>query len=189
MHFRVLEIQIRLVRKKTVPEIRLGHVVPGPVGDLHVLEDDARVLVFLRRVAPDVKIAPAAAGLGAARALKPRMLVGRVVQHQFGDDAQPAPVRLAQKGFEIAQRAVHRMHVAIIGDVVAVVLERRRIKRQQPDRRHAEVLDVIQLFASARENRPRRRRRVVKRADMHFVNDAALIPERLLARPARLRFE
>ena len=55
-------------------------------------------------------------------------------------------MRRAQENFEIAQRAIHRMHVAVIGDVITVVLERRGIKWQQPDRGDAEILDVIQLF-------------------------------------------
>ena len=63
------------------------------------------------------------------------MLVGGVIQHQFRDDAQSVLVRLAQEYFEITQRAEHRMHIAVIGDVVAVVLEGGGIKRQQPDGR------------------------------------------------------
>ena len=110
------------------------------------------------------------------------MLVGGVVQDQFGDDPQTALVRLAQENFEIAQRAIHRMHVAVIGDVIAVVLERRRIKRQQPDRGHAKFLDIIQLFRQPAKIARAVAVRVVKCADMHFVNDAALIPERFQAR-------
>ena len=54
------------------------------------------------------------------------MLVGGVVEHQFGDDAQAAPVRFAQEHLEVRQRAVDRVDVEVVGDVVAVVLERRR---------------------------------------------------------------
>ena len=74
------------------------------------------------------------------------MLVGSVVEDQFGDHPQAARVRLAQERLEIVQRAVDRVDGVIIGDVVAVVLERRGIKRQQPEGRDAEVLEVIQLL-------------------------------------------
>ena len=142
-------VQVGLMGEEPMPVIGIGRMVPVPIGVLDVLEDDAGVVVFRGGVAPDIKIAPAAAGPGPPGALKPRMLVGSVVEHQFGDDPQPPAVRLAQKCFEIRQRAVPWMHRAIIGDVVTVVLERRRIKRQQPDRCHAEVLDVIEFLRQA----------------------------------------
>ncbi len=103
-----------------------------------------------------------------------------MVQNHFRDDAQSAPVRLAQKRFEIAERAIHRMNLEIIGDVVAVIAQRRRIERQQPDRRHAEVLDVIQLLRQPAEIARAVAVRIVKGADVDFINDAGLIPERVV---------
>ena len=41
---------------------------------------------------------------------------------------------------EVVERAVVRVDVGVVGDVVAVVLERRRVERQQPDGGDAEVL-------------------------------------------------
>ena len=79
------------------------------------------------------------------------MLVGSVVEHQFGDDAQSARVGFAEKHLEIAQRAVGGMDVGVVGDVVAVVLPWRGAKRQQPERRDAEILQVIEFFGEAGE--------------------------------------
>ena len=73
------------------------------------------------------------------------MLVGGVVDDQLGDDAQIAAVRLAHKGLEIGHLAVGRVDVLVVGDVVAVVAQRRGIERQQPQRRDAEILQVIEL--------------------------------------------
>ncbi len=52
------------------------------------------------------------------------MLVRRMVgQHEFRDDAQTALMCFLQKLLEVAERAIHRMHVAVIRYVIAVVLE------------------------------------------------------------------
>jgi len=52
------------------------------------------------------------------------MLVGGMVEHQVGDDADAAPVRAAHQVAEIFQRAVLLEHAGEIGDVVAVVAQR-----------------------------------------------------------------
>ena len=57
----------------------------------------------------------------------------------------------AQELLEVVQGAVGRMDVGVIGDVVAVVAQRRRIERQQPERGDAEVLEVIELADQAAE--------------------------------------
>ena len=61
-HRRAPEVEIRLVRVEPVPVVGLRHRLPRPVRGLEVLEDDARLAVPLGRVAPDVVVAPAAAG-------------------------------------------------------------------------------------------------------------------------------
>ncbi len=120
-HRRVVEVEIGLVRVETVPVVRLCDRVPGPVGNLEILEDDASFGVALRRVAPDVEVARSAAGRGAASALEPRVLVGGVVDDQLDDDTQAAGVGLAQEDLDVVQRAVGRMDVGVVGDVVSVV--------------------------------------------------------------------
>jgi hypothetical protein len=57
-----------------------------------------------------------------------------VVHDELGDHPEAAALRLLHKALEVGDRAVLRMHVVVIGDVVAVVLERRRIEGLQPDR-------------------------------------------------------
>ncbi len=121
MHLGIVEVEIGLVGVETMPVIRFGDRVPGPVGGFKVLEDDARVLIFLWRVVPDVEIAPACTGRSVARALEPGMLVGGVVQYHLGEDANAAAVRLFQEVLEIPERAVGGMDVSVIGDVVTIV--------------------------------------------------------------------
>ena len=97
----IVEVEIGLVRIEPMPVVGLRDGIPGPVRSFKILEDDARVVVFVRRVAPDVEITPLAARRGAARALKPGMLIGSVIDHQFGDHAKPAAMRFAQEDLEV----------------------------------------------------------------------------------------
>ena len=136
VHRRVIEIQIRLMRVKAMPVIRFRDRIPGPVRGLEIFEDDPCVLVFIRRVAPDIEVAFGRAGRGAARFLEPRILIGGVIDHQLGDHLEPALMRRGQERLKILQRAVVRINIVVVGDVVAVIAQRRRIERQNPDRGH-----------------------------------------------------
>ena len=157
-HRRLVEVQVRLVGVEAVPVVGAGHRVPGPVRGFEVLEDDARLAVALGRVAPDVEVARQRARRRAAGALEPGVLVGGVVDHQLGDHPQAAAVRLAQEAPEVAAGAVGGMDVGVVGDVVAVVAQRRGVERQQPEGGDAEVRQVVELAGQARGSRRCRRR-------------------------------
>ena len=109
------------------------------------------------------------------------MLVGSVVDDQLGDDPEPAPVRLPKEGLEVAQigRTIGWM-LRVVGDVVAVVLERRGIERQQPQRRDAEVLQVIELLRQPAKVADAVAVAVEEGADVKFVDDRVLVPTRVL---------
>src|SRR5258708_29468644 len=109
------------MRIEAMPEVGFRDGVPGPVGSFEILEDDARVLVFVGGIAPDIKIAPAASGRGVARALKPGMLVRGVIQHHLGDYANSAAMRLLQKGLKIAQPAGVSVDLLVVRDIVAII--------------------------------------------------------------------
>jgi hypothetical protein len=132
---RVVEVQIGLVAKEAVPIELFGHRIPCPVGSFRVNKDDARPGVFVGRVAPHVPVAVHRAARRAPRALEPRVLVAGVVDDQFGDDAQPQPVRAAHELSKVAHRPVTGIDALIVGDVVTVVAQRRGVERQQPDGR------------------------------------------------------
>ena len=151
-HPRIVEIEVGLMGVEAVPVIGLRHRVPRPVRFLGVDEDDARAGEFLVGVAPDIVIAPGRAALGAAGALKPGMLVRGVVDHELGDDAQIAPVRRAHEGAEIVHPSIGRVDAAVVGDVVAVVAQRRGIERQEPERGDAEILQIVELAGQARKS-------------------------------------
>src|SRR5437667_11838405 len=101
-----------------MPVVGLRHWVPCPVGCLEIFENDSGVLVFFRRFAPDIKVfvsevvtVATIVGRGrggsdsAPRLLEPRILIGRVIDYDFSDEAQIAFMRGVEKRAEIIERA------------------------------------------------------------------------------------
>ena len=105
------------------------------------------------------------------------MLVGGVIDHELGDDANAARVRGAHELAKVGQRAVIGMNIAIIADVVAVVEPRRRIERQQPDRVGAEIGDVVEFRDQAREIANAVVIAVAERLDVQLIDDRVLVPK------------
>ena len=169
-----------------MPVVRVGDVVPGPVGDLEVLEDDAGVLVLLVGLAPDVHLTHRAAGTGPSRFLEPRVLVRRVVADQLVDHAHATPVRLGDELAHVGEPAIHRVDVLVVGDVVAVVAKRGGVEGQQPDRADAELLEVGQLFDQALEVSAPVAVAVVEGPRVDLIDDRVLVPERIVIERERL---
>ena len=124
-HRRVVVVQVRLMVKEPVPVIRLRDRIPRPVRRLRVDEDDPRPLIALVGIAPHVVVALGRAWRRGPRTLEPGMLIGRVVENQLDHHPHAPLVRSLEECPEVLQRAIARMHVDVIGDVVAIVLERR----------------------------------------------------------------
>ena len=120
------------MRVKAMPEIGLPDRVPRPIRFFRIDEDDARFRKFLIGVAPNIKVAKLGAGFGLTGALEPGMLIRRMVDDEFGDHPNIAPVRLSNEGPEIGHLAIGRIDVPVVRDVIPVIAQRRRIKRQQP---------------------------------------------------------
>jgi hypothetical protein len=109
------------------------------------------------------------------------MLVGGVVDDQLGDDADAAPVRLGDEAAEIPHVPVGRIDGAILGDIVAVVAQRRGIERQDPDDADAEALDVIELLHQPCEVADAVAVGIEERLDVQLVDDGVLVPVALPA--------
>jgi hypothetical protein len=172
---RVVVVQVRLVGEEPVEVVLPGDRVPGPVGLLRVLEDDADALVLLIRVAPDV-VVPVRGVRVPPGLLEPRVLVGRVVQHQVGDDPDAALVGGRGEGLEVLDRAEGRVDAVEVGDVVPVVLERGRVDGHEPQAVHAQVAQVVELFGQPAEVAEPVRVGVEERPDGHLVEDGVLVP-------------
>jgi hypothetical protein len=100
-----------------------------------------------------------------------------VVEDELRDDPKPAGVSLTQKDVEVAQGAVVRMDIGVIGDVVAVVLERRRVEGEEPDSSDTEVLEVIQLPGEAAEIADAVAVAVAEGAHVRLVEEGLGVPE------------
>ena len=175
---RVVVVEIRLVAEEAMPEVETGFRVIGPVRDFGVDEDDARVRIAGRVIAPDVVITIGRVRI-LASLLKPGMLVGGVVDDQIGDDLQPALMRRVEQRLEVHDGAVVVMDAHEIGDVVPVVLVRRGIHRQQPDAIHAKLPDVVEFLGHAPEVTDAVIVGIEERLDGRFVEHRVLEPERI----------
>jgi hypothetical protein len=87
-YFRIVEIKIRLVRKKSVPVIGIRNGIPSPVRFFRIGKNNSNIAVLLVGVAPNVDVAFGRAGRSPSRHLKPGMLVGSVIDNEFDDDPQ-----------------------------------------------------------------------------------------------------
>jgi hypothetical protein len=74
------------------------------------------------------------------------MLVRGVIDDEFGDHPQAAPLGFDDEAAEILHGAEIGIDGAVIGDVVAVIAARRGIERQQPKCRDTELLQIAELF-------------------------------------------
>ncbi len=81
-----------------------------------------------------------------------------------------------QKRLEIVEIAVERVNARVIGDIVAVVLQRRRIERQEPDRRDPEILQVVQLLGQPLEVSMAMAEAIGESPDVNLVKDCILVP-------------
>ena len=173
---RVVEVEVGLMAEEPVPVVLAGDRVPGPVGRLGVPEDDARPLVDLVGVAPDVVVALGRVPV-APRLLEPGVLVGGVVDDEVGDDPDAAGMgRLGQR-LEVGDGPDGGMDLAEVGDVVAVVLQGRGVDGHQPEAVDAQLLEVVELGRQADQVAVAVAVGVVESADVDLVEDGILVPE------------
>src|SRR6266480_1998661 len=71
------------------------------------------------------------------------------------------------------------MNIEIIGDVVTVIAQWRRIKRQKPDRSNPEFLKIIELLDQPAKIAHPIAIAVMERLDMQLVNDGVFVPKRI----------
>ena len=74
------------------------------------------------------------------------MLIGGMVDNQLCDNSQASRVSFVDKCLKILQRAVCRIYGRVVGNVVAIISERRGIEREQPNGGDAQVLQVVELL-------------------------------------------
>ena len=85
-----------------------------------------------------------------------------------------------QELLEVLQGAHTRMDVRVVGDVVAVVLERRRAEGQQPQGGDAEIPEIVQTLGQTPEVADAVAVAVLEGSDAKLVEDGVLVPEGLV---------
>ena len=165
-----------------MPVVGAGDRVPRPVRDFRVGEDDARVRVARIRVRPHVPVALRRVG-ARARLLEPRVVARGVVHDEVGDHAHAELVRLVDEAAEVVHDPVVRVDGEEVRDVVAAVLERRGVHRQEPDAVDPEPLEVLELLGQAAQVARAVAVAVEEPANVDLVEDRALEPERIGLEP------
>src|SRR5450432_626130 len=67
-----------------------------------------------------------------------------MIHHQIDEHAYAALLASMRELDKIAQSAVAEIDAVVIGDVVAVIAQWRWLERHQPDRGHAQSMEIIQ---------------------------------------------
>ncbi len=176
-HPRIVVVEIRLVRKEAVPVIARRRRIPGPVRFFGIVEDDPCFCEAMVAVAPHIPIAGIRCRSAPARALEPGMLVRGVIDDELGDHPQLSTLRLLHEAAKVLHGAEIGIDVAVVRNVVAVVAAGGGIERQQPERRDAEILQIVELFGQPREIADSVAVAVGKGLDVQLVDDGVLEPE------------
>src|SRR5207248_7833837 len=112
------------------------------------------------------------------------MAIGRVVQHDVDRDADAATMRGVDERLEIGERAELWIDVLVVADVVAEINLRRGIERRDPERGHAEVGEIVEARGDPVQIAYAVAVRVLKTANVDFVEDRVGPPAVGSCRPA-----
>ena len=168
--------------KKRCQKYCLGDLVPGPVGLLGVGEDDARAAVQFWGRRSRRRSRARANPVGARRAAWNQgcwsdvwLTTSSVITRR--------PRRAPRRRRRGSRRACRSGWTSVVvGDVVAVVAQRRGVEGQQPDRVDAERLHVVELLGQAAEVADAVAVGVGEGLDVQLVDDGVLVPERVVRR-------
>ena len=72
------------------------------------------------------------------------MFIRCVVDDQIDQHLHAALFAAVRKFDEIAERAICRIDVVVVGYIVPAIAARRRLKRHEPDRCDAEALQIVE---------------------------------------------
>src|SRR5437763_7602185 len=79
------------------------------------------------------------------------MLIRGVIYHEVQNDADTLLLALGNHAVEVSERTVHRINILVVGDVVAEIHLRRWETWTDPNRVHAEIVQVGHLGGDALE--------------------------------------
>ena len=100
---------------------------------------------------------------------------------------RPRSCASRRKRAKSRMRPVVRVDRPVVGDVVAVVAQRRGVERQQPEGRDAQVVQVVELRDEAPEVADAVVVAVAERPHVELVDDGVAVPVRAVVREGALR--
>src|SRR5207253_3883695 len=112
-----------------------------------------------------------------ARLLEPWMLIRGVVDYEIDRNANAALFGAVSKLDEIPECTVPRIDIVIVGDVVTIVSTRRSLKRHQPNRGHAQSMQIIEAAHQSSEITGPIAISVHVSTDRQAVDDRVLVPK------------
>src|SRR5271166_4172453 len=124
-----------------IPSLCFLVVAPGGLlyaGKHHSLSGAGRF-----SIGPYIPVAELRISIG-PRIAKPVMLVRGMIHHKVNEHANSALLRSMREFHEIAEGAEGRIDPIVVGNIVTIVLARRRLKWHEPDSRHAEPLQIVE---------------------------------------------
>ncbi len=175
-HLGIGGVQIRLEPVEPVKIVFAGDLVLRPRRLLDAGKHHALVVAGGPLLRPDVPV-PIRGVRVLSRRLEPRVFLGRVVDDEVDDDAHAELLGVVHEVHELAERAVLRVDVVVIGDVVAVVAVGRRVERLEPETCHAEPREVVQPARQSREIAHAIAIAVHVLLDVEAVNHRVLVPK------------
>lgn len=145
LHIRIVQIEIGLFAQEIVQIILLAVAIPCPCRAFE------QGLPIIGRAAIGFWIGPhIPIGLGvcAARTAfhEPRMLIGAVGIDLIDDQLQAQLMGFFQDRIEIFQGAENGVHIAVIGNVIAIIPHWRGEKRGYPDPVRAQIRNMVQML-------------------------------------------
>jgi hypothetical protein len=174
---RVLPVEVGLLAREEVQVVLARRLVELPCGAGERRRPVGRLAAVARRAPP----VPVALGRVERRARldEPRVLVGAVVDDEVHDQLHPALVDGGEQRVEIRERAEDRVDVLVVGDVVAVVVLRRRVDRREPDDVDAERGEVVEMGGDPGQVADAVAVGVGEGARVDLVDDGGLPPDRV----------
>ena len=142
-HRGISPIQVGLLGEEQVAVVLPARFVERPGGRAEMAHPIVRWAATWRGVPEQVVVAFRRARIREG-CLEPSMFTRGVVRDNIENDAEIELVGSSDQPVDVVERAVTRINVAVIRDVVAMVVPWRGVERGEPDDVDTEPLEVIQ---------------------------------------------
>ena len=174
-----MHVELRLLAQEVMEIILLAPRIPGPARPAK----DGLPIVGGRpirlRIGPDIpvrfRIGPVLPAL-----LEPVMFMRCVGIDLVDNDLEAKLMGARDQPVEILQRPEHRVDIAIVSDIIAIIIHGRGKERREPDRIHAERRDMVEPLYDARQVADAIAIRIEEAARIDLIDRRAFPPRGIL---------